>query len=153
VRVISFAGCGGNKEPEPVEYDLDNEDEDWLTTYNLGRTRIGDVLFERMLWKLELECAAATEHALTAAGALGDDAACQNQVLLCSDALCICRDAVQCMRIVCMQCHGAGVCSSNRARADSGGWHFAAGMETGVAVMCLLCSAGWCTVLIACLWD
>ncbi|WIA18855.1 hypothetical protein OEZ85_003533 [Tetradesmus obliquus] len=62
-------GCGGNKEPEPVEYDLDNEDEDWLATYNLGRTRLNDVLFERMLWKLELECAAATEHALTAAGA------------------------------------------------------------------------------------
>jgi hypothetical protein len=76
LRIISFAGCGGNKEPEPVEYDLDNEDEDWLTTYNLGRTRIGDVLFERMLWKLELECAAATEHALTAAGAPGGFAAC-----------------------------------------------------------------------------
>jgi hypothetical protein len=68
------AGCGGHKEPEPVEYDLDNEDEDWLATYNLGRTRISDVLFERMLWKLELECAAATEHALTAAGELALDA-------------------------------------------------------------------------------
>jgi hypothetical protein len=66
---VLHPGCGGNKETEPVEYDLDNEDEDWLATYNLGRTRISDVLFERMLWKLELECAAATEHALTAAGA------------------------------------------------------------------------------------
>lgn len=51
-----------------MEYDLDNEDEDWLRTYNLGRNKLHDLLFEKMLWKLELACAEATDNALTAAG-------------------------------------------------------------------------------------
>lgn len=59
---------GGAREPEPVEYDLDNEDEDWLKQYNIGRSKISDMLFEKMLWKLELACAEATDAALTAAG-------------------------------------------------------------------------------------
>jgi hypothetical protein len=54
-----------------VEYDLDNEDEDWLRQYNLGRNKLNDLLFEKMLWKLELACAEATDSALTAAGAVG----------------------------------------------------------------------------------
>lgn len=51
-----------------VEYDLDNEDEDWLERYNVGRSKLSDEKFECMLWKLELACAEATEAALTAAG-------------------------------------------------------------------------------------
>lgn len=65
---ILHAGVGGAREPDPVEYDLDNEDEDWLKQYNLGRNKLNDVLFEKMLWKLELACAEATDSALTAAG-------------------------------------------------------------------------------------
>lgn len=64
-------GVGGAREPDPVEYDLDNEDEDWLKTYNLGRNKLSDQLFEKMLWKLELACAEATDSALTAAGGAG----------------------------------------------------------------------------------
>jgi len=94
-----------------VEYDLDNDDEDWLEKYNTGGTKIrweglsgwgrrqssfwamqppeprrptdspttthrstnrctdSDTKFERMLWKLELACAEATEDALLRAGA------------------------------------------------------------------------------------
>lgn len=59
---------GGAREPDPIEYDLDNEDEDWLKQYNLGRNKLNDMLFEKMLWKLELVCAEATDSALTAAG-------------------------------------------------------------------------------------
>lgn len=65
------SGVGGAREPDPVEYDLDNEDEDWLKTYNLGRNKLTDVQFEKMLWQLELACAEATDSALTAAGGCG----------------------------------------------------------------------------------
>jgi hypothetical protein len=68
---VACAGVGGAREPDPVEYDLDNEDEDWLRQYNLGRNKLNDLLFEKMLWKLELACAEATDSALTAAGARG----------------------------------------------------------------------------------
>eukprot|EP00879_Flechtneria_rotunda_P016785 GHRR01017568.1.p1 GENE.GHRR01017568.1~~GHRR01017568.1.p1 ORF type:complete len:620 (+),score=238.42 GHRR01017568.1:338-2197(+) len=66
---IHGKGCGGNREPDPIEYDLDNEDEDWLQGYNIGRSRLSDTLFEKMLWKLEIACAEALENTLTAAGA------------------------------------------------------------------------------------
>lgn len=67
-------GCGGNREPDPVEYDLDNEDEDWLKNYNIGRSRLNDMLFEKMLYKLELASAEATDTALSAAGAQAEKA-------------------------------------------------------------------------------
>ena len=47
-----------------VEYDLDNEDEDWLTTYNDGQNRLPAEKFEAMIWKLEVRCGEATETAM-----------------------------------------------------------------------------------------
>ena len=47
-----------------VEYDLDNEDEDWLTTYNDGQNRLPAEKFEAMIWKLEVCCGEATETAM-----------------------------------------------------------------------------------------
>ncbi len=52
-----------------VEYDLDNDDEDWLEKYNQGQTRLQSVKLERMLWKLDVACGEATDRVLTAAGA------------------------------------------------------------------------------------
>src|SRR6056300_1847477 len=37
-----------------VEYDLDNDDEDWLETFNEGADTLTAEKFEEMLWKLEL---------------------------------------------------------------------------------------------------
>jgi hypothetical protein len=68
-----------------VEYDLDNEDEDWLKQYNLGRSKLSDIVFERMLWRLEVECAAATDTALVAAGM--DDGRLGNRLLLMMQSL------------------------------------------------------------------
>ena len=62
-------GGSGYRDDAVVEYDLDNEDEDWLEQYNTGGAKLPDVKFERMLWKLELACAEATEDALLRAGA------------------------------------------------------------------------------------
>ena len=47
-----------------VEYDLDNEDEDWLTAYNDGQNRLPAEKFEAMIWKLEVCCGEATEIAM-----------------------------------------------------------------------------------------
>ena len=47
-----------------MEYDLDNEDEDWLTTYNDGQNRLPAEKFEAMIWKLEVRCGEATETAM-----------------------------------------------------------------------------------------
>ena len=47
-----------------VEYDLDNEDEDWLTAYNDGQNRLPAEKFEAMIWKLEVCCGEATETAM-----------------------------------------------------------------------------------------
>ncbi|GBF97060.1 hypothetical protein Rsub_09533 [Raphidocelis subcapitata] len=62
-------GGSGYRDDAVVEYDLDNEDEDWLEAYNTGGAKLSDTKFERMLWKLELACAEATEDALMRAGA------------------------------------------------------------------------------------
>jgi hypothetical protein len=51
-----------------VEYDLDNDDEDWLEKYNQGQSRLASEKLERMLWKLEVSCADATDRVLTTAG-------------------------------------------------------------------------------------
>ncbi len=61
-------GGTGYLPPDVVEYDLDNEDEDWLAQYNIGGTRLPADKFERILWKLELGCAEATDNALQQAG-------------------------------------------------------------------------------------
>ena len=47
-----------------VEYDLDNDDEDWLTAYNDGQNRLPAEKFEAMIWKLEVRCGEATEIAM-----------------------------------------------------------------------------------------
>ena len=49
-----------------VEYDLDNEDEDWLDGYNDGADVLPAEKFEEMLWKLEIACADANEKIMKA---------------------------------------------------------------------------------------
>ena len=73
------AAASFKRDTELVEYDLDNEDEDWLAAFNGGQARlpaekcarfvgprracVGLALrrvrlrFEAMLWRLELACA------------------------------------------------------------------------------------------------
>lgn len=63
------AGGVGYQVDGYVEYDLDNDDEDWLEKYNQGQTRLQSVKLERMLWKLDVACGEATDRVLTAAGA------------------------------------------------------------------------------------
>ena len=46
---------------EAVEYDLDNDDEDWLTAYNDGQNRLPAEKLELMIWKLEIACGEANE--------------------------------------------------------------------------------------------
>jgi hypothetical protein len=58
---------GGYLTDDFVEYDLDNEDEDYLETSGLVNKIHADK-FERMLWRLELACSSATDDALAAAG-------------------------------------------------------------------------------------
>ncbi|KAJ9534946.1 hypothetical protein QJQ45_029617 [Haematococcus lacustris] len=59
---------------ESVEYDLDNEDEDWLEALNCGGAcRLSDTKFESMLWRLELlwsECFEALPSDRSSAAAL-----------------------------------------------------------------------------------
>eukprot|EP00798_Chlamydomonas_sp_ICE-L_P017801 gene17801-24176_t len=53
-----------------VEYDMDEEDEDWLAVFNgrgSGCPALPDARFEKLLCKLELACSEATEKALAAA--------------------------------------------------------------------------------------
>jgi len=61
-----------------VEYDLDNEDEDWLENYNDGSEVLSAEKFEEMLWKLELACAEANEKIMKANTAM---AAARGQVI------------------------------------------------------------------------
>eukprot|EP00195_Chlamydomonas_chlamydogama_P006076 CAMPEP_0202910272 /NCGR_PEP_ID=MMETSP1392-20130828/51605_1 /ASSEMBLY_ACC=CAM_ASM_000868 /TAXON_ID=225041 /ORGANISM="Chlamydomonas chlamydogama, Strain SAG 11-48b" /LENGTH=482 /DNA_ID=CAMNT_0049600335 /DNA_START=92 /DNA_END=1536 /DNA_ORIENTATION=+ len=74
---IRGKGGSGWQKDEYVEYDLDNEDEEWLQQFN-GRPcsssgqlapLLSDVKFEKMMWKLEVCCAEATDRALTMSGA------------------------------------------------------------------------------------
>ncbi len=58
---------GGYLTDDYVEYDLDNEDEDYFEGSGLMDKVTADK-FERMLWRLELACAEATDAALSAAG-------------------------------------------------------------------------------------
>ncbi|KDD76451.1 hypothetical protein H632_c221p0 [Helicosporidium sp. ATCC 50920] len=54
-----------------VEVDLDSDDEDWLENFNGHEfpPRLPDDMFELLLWKLEVSNAAATDRALSLAGA------------------------------------------------------------------------------------
>jgi enhancer of polycomb-like protein len=61
-----------------VEYDLDNEDEDWLENYNDGSEVLSAEKFEEILWKLELACAEANEKIMKANTAM---AAARGQVI------------------------------------------------------------------------
>jgi enhancer of polycomb-like protein len=42
----------GAPPPETVEYDLDNDDEDWLEKYNDGQNRLPAEKLEIMMWKV-----------------------------------------------------------------------------------------------------
>lgn len=54
-----------------VEYDLDNEDEDWLAVYNSnGHVKLSSDKFEKMLFKLEVACSEANLRMLAEPGAL-----------------------------------------------------------------------------------
>ncbi len=69
----TFTSSGAGAPPpaaDPVycEYDLDNEDEDWLSSYDGGPGRLPATKFERMLWRLELANAEATQRAFHAPG-------------------------------------------------------------------------------------
>mmetsp|Transcript_118 Transcript_118/g.896 ORF Transcript_118/g.896 Transcript_118/m.896 type:complete len:481 (-) Transcript_118:584-2026(-) len=52
-----------------VEYDLDEEDEEWLAKYNDGQERLSGEKLEFMIMKLEHICAEITDKAFVAAGA------------------------------------------------------------------------------------
>lgn len=57
-----YAGGTGYNNEQYVEYDLDNDDEDWLDEFNKSDNRLSDAKFETMLWRLELACQAAIER-------------------------------------------------------------------------------------------
>lgn len=60
-----------------VEYDLDNEDEDWLEAFNggppgsTGVARLAEDKFEAMLYRLEVSNAEANQHLMGDSGAQG----------------------------------------------------------------------------------
>eukprot|EP00887_Chlorella_sp_A99_P003834 scaffold11.g3834.t1 len=67
---VVCVGGVGYADPSLVEYDMDSEDEGWLAEFNGdGQERLSWERFEAMVWKLEVHNAAATDRALTFAGA------------------------------------------------------------------------------------
>jgi len=72
----SGGGCGGGLGASFVEYDADSEDEAWLRALNGGgQERMARATLERLLWRLELLNADATDGALSGAGALAAERA------------------------------------------------------------------------------
>jgi len=72
----SGGGCGGGLGASFVEYDCDTEDEAWLRNLNSGgQERMARATLERLLWRLELLNADATDGALSGAGALAAERA------------------------------------------------------------------------------
>ncbi|KAG2433542.1 hypothetical protein HYH02_012659 [Chlamydomonas schloesseri] len=66
--IRSKSGVGLAKE-DYVEYDLDNEDEDWLEAYNAGAAnRLSEEKFEQMLWRLETSNADANQRVMNEPG-------------------------------------------------------------------------------------
>eukprot|EP01025_Chloroclados_australasicus_P044792 TRINITY_DN4880_c1_g2_i10.p1 TRINITY_DN4880_c1_g2~~TRINITY_DN4880_c1_g2_i10.p1 ORF type:complete len:517 (-),score=58.25 TRINITY_DN4880_c1_g2_i10:783-2228(-) len=58
-------------EPVFVEYDIDQQDEEWLNKYNCGtfNDKLSPQMFEEVMWRLESMCAEATDKSLAACGA------------------------------------------------------------------------------------
>lgn len=56
-----------------VEYDLDNDDEDWLVEYNNGQNRLPAEKFEAMVWRLEVACGEANEVAMEIRAAIATE--------------------------------------------------------------------------------
>ena len=52
-----------------IEYDLDEEDAEWLDGLNRGQDRLPPRRMELLMWRLEVANAEATDRALAAAGA------------------------------------------------------------------------------------
>ena len=72
----SGGGCGGGLGASFVEYDADSDDEAWLRALNAGgQERMARATLERLLWRLELLNADATDGALSGAGALAAERA------------------------------------------------------------------------------
>lgn len=66
MRLKLTCGLSSTETTSYVEYDLDNEDEDWLENYNDGFEVLSVEKFEEMLWKLELACVEANEKIMKA---------------------------------------------------------------------------------------
>lgn len=68
VYIRGKAGIGWQEEDE-VDYDLDDEDRQWLTAFNRGQDRLPYRRMELLLWKLDTANAEATDSAFLSAGA------------------------------------------------------------------------------------
>ena len=64
------AGGIGYHDERFIEYDLDEEDQEWLDGLNRGQDRLPARRMELLMWRLELANAEATDRALAAAGQL-----------------------------------------------------------------------------------